>query len=462
MQHSAGHPQGELTTLTAKQPGSYLAIRMTRPEWPFAIVSFFAEASEMRTWTGVYRKAWSLEGYQRMLNTKHAKAIAQFFEADAKNVIPNSVVVAFAAAIPINGTSVSSVAFVPQVRLVRPGEGSEPGALTLEAGELTVNIHPECMKQLPDEQPDTREERLAPYRSAFVIDGQHRLEGGNIATMPVYLPVTAFVGLSAEEQAFHFIVINGKAKKVSKTDIDAVIPKEIYQTLQQRLLSANMPGAKADIVWALDHAPDSPFRGLIDWPNNKTGQHLFSKGGIDRVVDEAEAVPDHVKDLFEDNTSSLLMAIWAGIRAHLEPLWTSDSYAPEPGETFDNQLVEKAGAVLPALQKVINQALVTGAIIIDSEIEKDPEKNLPKAVQKYIKRLPLSIFYCRWKVKSITNDVRIGELKDQLLMAISTGKVNYDKSDWFDKPESREAAAALRTAARIQKLKSKKKRRKRN
>src|SRR5690606_5076436 len=115
--------------------------------------------------------------------------------------------------------------------------------------------------------------------------GQHRIEGGNAASIQAFLPVTAFLGISKEEQAFHFIVINSRARKVAKHDIDAVIPKAIYEHLQKRLVDAGITETLADIVYGLDNDSTSPFERQIAWGNNPEG--TIGKGGIDNLIKES-------------------------------------------------------------------------------------------------------------------------------------------------------------------------------
>jgi DGQHR domain-containing protein len=407
---------------------------------------FYAEAGDLSTWCGVYRKEISQQGYQRILKPEHANQIRKFL-ANEENVIPNSVVIAFNDRLEIGGATEEGASFEVHNQF-HPinADGDADENTVISHGILTVRVHERVLTPSSSDNDVT----LSDFRSAYVIDGQHRIDGGNKAGGNVYLPVTGFLGVSREDQAFHFIVINRKARKVSKHDIDAVIPKKIYDGLQRRLVDAGIVSTDADIVFGLDNLDDSPFKGLIIWANNTANTAVVSKGAIDNMIKEVRRFPDDEIDFFSDDEISLITTIWRGIYRHLKPIWDKDRYEKSPGETYNNQLILKAAGVFPAIQRMIVGAFEQGAIA-----PKENAKAFEDAVYEYVRTIPLELFYCRWLKKSITNDASISELAILLTKAKRTKKVPYnDPKGWFEPPESLETAAEKKKVERAQKKKS--------
>jgi DGQHR domain-containing protein len=435
----------------------YPCIAVRKKEWKFTMLAFYIEAGELQRWCGVYRKAITQEGYQRTLKKEHYGGIKKFLDADeSNNVIPNSIVIAFNDALLIDGETApgavfnESASYTPIVGTT--GESDEETILS--QGELRVRVHPECMRVTHDDDDAALEERLSEYRSAYVIDGQHRMAGGNASSTKVYYPVTAFLGIDKEDQAFHYIVINSKAKKVSKHDIDAVIPKEIYENLQSRLSAAGIYTTVADVVWALDNDSDSPFVKQIRWANNADPTAPFKKGGIDNLYQRARQLPPDILEKYESDVA-LLKAAWAGIKGALGPIWSSgETYIKNEGESYENQFHVKSAAVLPALQEAFNTAVQTSAIDTSGDIS---TAEFSERVRKYFSKFPEELFYCRWIKTSLTNEDSIRALANKIVSSCRTQKVPYEDKDWFAPPQSRESVAAQRMVEREQRRQAKKK-----
>jgi DNA sulfur modification protein DndB len=107
----------------------------------------------------------------------------------------------------------------------------------------------------------------ADYRSAWVIDGQHRLVGlaGTKQVDDALLPVVAFAGLDSSTQARMFVDINSKQVKVQKNLLE-----EIF----------------ADLLWGSDDANDrlaALAAKTVAFLNSTRGSPLFRqvKGGSD-------------------------------------------------------------------------------------------------------------------------------------------------------------------------------------
>jgi DGQHR domain-containing protein len=425
---------------------NYPCVVLAKPKlWNFRLVQFYAEASDLKRWCGVYRKEVNQKGYQRILKKPHFEQIKKYLN-NPKNVIPNSVVIAFNDELDIDG-EVGAGAFLQEIQAEHPvnPEGQIDDETEVALGRIQVRVHPEC-----DTDEAVDEVKVSDKRSAYIIDGQHRISGGSASSEDTYFPVTAFVGGTKEDQAFHFIVINRKAQKVSKHDIDAVIPKSIYESLQERLANASINNSDADIVYALDNLDDSPFKGKILWANNADKNAPINKGAIDKLIVASRRLPQEVLDAFGEDTYEIIRAIWSGVNKHLGSLWTSKEFEKSETEHYDNQFLRKAVGVIPAIQLAINRIAEVGTINADGE---DPKTQLEDTVYKWIKNVPLEFFYCKWEPTSITNDKRINELRENIVKAARKKAVPYglEGSGWFLPPESKEVALARTAAEKKQK-----------
>lgn len=105
--------------------------------------------------------------------------------------------------------------------------------------------------------------RLTPsYKSAWIIDGQHRLfayAGHSLAARSL-VAVLAFEGLPPSEQARLFIDINAEQKKVKQS-----LLQELYAELNwdSEDPEERVRAVLSKTIQALDVCPDSPFRGRI-------------------------------------------------------------------------------------------------------------------------------------------------------------------------------------------------------
>ena len=428
---------------------SYPCIILQKSAWEFKIVQFYAEASDLKRWCGVYRKHVSQKGYQRILKRPHYEKIKKYLD-DEQNVIPNSIVIAFNDALEIDGKTMSG-ASLSDFELEHPCDptGSEDTDTEYGVGRLNVMVHHAC-----DTSEELDEIKVSEVRSAYIIDGQHRIAGGNASVQDVYFPVTAFLRVTREDQAFHFIVINRQAQKVSTHDIDAVIPKAIFEKLQDRLLRAGLTRSDADVVYALDNLEESPFFRKIRWANNPNKDAPIQKGAIDKLITSTKQLPEDLKDAFGGGLPEIICAIWRGVNHHVSDLWESQLYEKGPSEHYQNQFLKKVVAVIPAIQQALNKLAEVGTINADGD---DPKQHLEDTVYAWIKKIPLELFYCRWIPTSITNDRRIAELSDNLVKAARKKKVPYGESgnNWFDSPESVETIKAKKEGEKKAKVEAK-------
>lgn len=106
------------------------------------------------------------------------------------------------------------------------------------------------------------------YKSAYIIDGQHRLYGfsGSERAEKTTIPVIAFENLPAEAQAELFVDINSKQKKVSKNLLDELAADTKWGS---ELWSERLQALVARTFITLRDDPSSPFFGRISTGESK-------------------------------------------------------------------------------------------------------------------------------------------------------------------------------------------------
>ncbi|HVT86402.1 MAG TPA: DGQHR domain-containing protein [Chitinophagaceae bacterium] len=173
----------------------------------FELVLFSCEAKRLRKLVEINRRDSDEDkGYQRFLSGSRVNAIKKFVENN--NPLPSAILITF-----------------------------DKWRLNSKENIITV----------PNKK-----------NIGWVIDGQHRLEGANEASINISLPVIAFLGLSQEDQIKQFVVINKEAKGV---------PTSLYLDLLPHLPNkkpADLAKERsADLGNQLKRDEDSPFFGRI-------------------------------------------------------------------------------------------------------------------------------------------------------------------------------------------------------
>lgn len=166
------------------------------------------------------------KGYQRLLNEKRAKKIAEYYNEG--NLIPGSVI----------------LSAQPEAKL----------SYSPDEGQIT----------------------FLPIPGAFlVIDGQHRLYGAHEAAVSVHIPVCVFEGLDREEEVRYFLDVNGNQIGVPRTlqleIVKFTVPAESDEALRVRLFQelntnpesplCNKMSPSKSVVGKLSHVP---FKSAID------------------------------------------------------------------------------------------------------------------------------------------------------------------------------------------------------
>ncbi len=118
-----------------------------------------------------------------------------------------------------------------------------------------------------------------PYRSCWIIDGQHRLYGivrtredKEILRREVKLPILAFGGMKQDKMADMFLDINDKQKRISSD-----LKFDLYAEYKE----ATIKGTQAQIVKDLDKMTygDSPLVGRISYPSQKEPRKKIGRYG---------------------------------------------------------------------------------------------------------------------------------------------------------------------------------------
>ena len=168
-------------------------------------------------------KAADINTYQRMIKRTRLKKIREYITH--KGVFPTNIVIS------LEG---KKVALFEQGKQPDGAEGARYGTLHLRPA----------------------------YRSAWIIDGQHRLFGysGHEYASSSYLSVLAFVNLPATQQAQLFIDINHEQKSVNRSLLQELFA-ELNWDAEDEDKRAGAILSKA--IQGLSEAPDSPFYGKV-------------------------------------------------------------------------------------------------------------------------------------------------------------------------------------------------------
>lgn len=204
-------------------------------------------------------------GYQRHLNESRARSIAEYL--DSGNIIPGAIILSAQ-----EGTSVKF--------------DHKNGKLELE------------LKQ----------------SSLFVIDGQHRLYGSQMANSDVMLPVCIFNGLDQRAEVQYFIDINSTQKGVPKT-----LRIELMKFLTEE---DSLDTIRSRLFKDLGESPDSP---LFD----RTSATASARGKV-TLVPFKEALDPHLEgevlsQFSFDDKKKLIINYLSAVKGVLEDIEESDS-----------------------------------------------------------------------------------------------------------------------------------------
>jgi len=290
----------------------YYSWRISQRNNPDAIkmVAFVANTKDISMWAGIRRVGEHQDGIQRILKPARVKAIKKFFNADPRNTIPNSVILAFS-----------------------------PGAVKFqEIDDSCIKDYPESLTNLSNNRTEIgilsfsfEEDAEEHERLALIVDGQHRLAGMTETDEDLPIIVVALIDATNDEQAFQFVVVNNKARSVKTDNVKAIISDiQDENEFQERLANAGVNyGDTPIILREVDNRDDSPFKCLLNWPLNpdleellRTGLPIVNLTAIEvclRYIRNQIPEVDYEND--EDTILELFLAIWRVVAEKYRDLW---------------------------------------------------------------------------------------------------------------------------------------------
>lgn len=338
------------------------------------LAMFTAPAGEVANWADVDRLGpTNPQGPQREPKKSRIASIRRFFQLDPDNTIPTAIVVG------LRGVTFEGVGAVRKVRFQTQDGLPHPG---------------------------------------LIIDGQHRMRGLEAVGPGTIVPIVAVIEASDLEMAFQFLVINNKSAKVPPDHIRALALNYEDERLEERLKSARLAlNVNLASVGVLDEDPDSPFRGMVAWPNNPENQRVVAPAAIEAMASEAKSLGfGELEDL--DSLNAFLIAMWSVVRAEWPELWVANSkLLTKVGLTCVTKFVSdtfKSWARNPRLRDLVDPG--------------DPEK-VEQVTRDVLATLDPQFFEAQWA--STSYDTRAGrDLVSNDLVTLSFNKSNGEP--WYN------------------------------
>ncbi len=338
------------------------------------LAMFTAPAGEVANWADVDRLGpTNPQGPQREPKKSRIASIRRFFQLDPDNTIPTAIVVG------LRGVTFDGVGAVRKVRFQTQDGLPHPG---------------------------------------LIIDGQHRMRGLEAVGPGTIVPIVAVIEASDLEMAFQFLVINNKSAKVPPDHIRALALNYEDERLEERLKSARLAlNVNLASVGVLDEDPDSPFRGMVAWPNNPENQRVVAPAAIEAMASEAKSLGfGELEDL--DSLNAFLIAMWSVVRAEWPELWVANS-----------KLLTKVG--LTCVTKFVSDTFKSWARnprLRDLDDPGDPEK-VEQVTRDVLATLDPQFFEAQWA--STSYDTRAGrDLVSNDLVTLSFNKSNGEP--WYN------------------------------
>ena len=276
---------------------------------------FYAKVSEILQWAAIQRLSKDDPvAVQRDPKRTRILGIKRFLEREPKNTIPTAVV------LTLDNIVINAI---PNL------EGQDENEILANSGLMFLQIN------LPDGASDFD-------KPGLVIDGQHRLKGIEAYDPQTYVNIVALLDADVDEKAFQFLVINNKVAKVSADHIRA-LNLNYTSALTDRLKDARLSiNDNVGSVGVMDTDPESPFQGLIKWPNNVSyeGDKAKNEGYV--IPAAIEASIGYIKSLgigdLDDNDSvdEFFITIWRKISEEWKPIFNNMK---------GNKLLDKVGIV---------------------------------------------------------------------------------------------------------------------
>ena len=346
---------------------------------------FHASAVDIASWADVERLSTTNKtGAQRPLRELKVAKVAKFLSAGVKNTIPTAVVIAI---------DTKSANF----------QASEDAG----CGQLTLTLEQGGKKP------------------GLIIDGQHRVFGALKFSSDMHLNVIGLLGGDDSERAFQFVVINNSATRVSKDHIKALNLQYDPGKLNKRLVasagvSMGVSEDKYDDLALLDSS--APFKGLIDWPTNKSGFIAANalEGALAETKDRAHLLG------IEDFETDVFLQIWGKIHALRKVLWTPPPKGSS-GDQGESRLLMKVS--IYALTVFILDSMVAKLRTADDPVDFTDVDTLDALVERIVSRIPSQFWTTEWK--SMELDTASGRKIVLDALGVIDSNVRYGRT-WYD------------------------------
>ncbi|MEW9525965.1 DGQHR domain-containing protein [Agrobacterium radiobacter] len=338
------------------------------------LAMFQAPAAHVDAWTDVDRLSPTNKlGPQREPKKSRISSIKKFFADDPENTIPTAIVVG------LRGVTVEDHGNVSRIQFETVDGQPKPG---------------------------------------LVIDGQHRLRGLQAAGDNTLVPIVAILEATDLEMAFQFLVINNKSAKVPPDHIRALALNYSQDQLEDRLRTARLSqNPNLGSVGVLDEDDESPFRGIVDWPNNPPEARIVAPSAVESMASEVRSLGfGELEDL--DSVNTFLIAMWSVIKEEWPGLFAKDS-----------KLMSKVGLI--CLTQFVCSTMKTWARNphLRSQVDPgDPDK-VKSVTRDILNTLDPRFFEADWA--STSYDTRAG--RDQIMSDLEALSFNVSGSEpWYD------------------------------
>jgi DGQHR domain-containing protein len=357
---------------------------------------FHAPASQILMWAAINRLSRDdPTAIQRDPKKSRISAIKRFFLTEPRNTVPTSVILTLDNCEIQEATSVAIDA------------RSYP---TKDLIKLTVTVS---------------EGASEADKPGLVIDGQHRLKGIAEYGDDTHVNVVVLLNADADEKAFQFLVINNKASKVSPDHIRA-LNVNYSNALPARLLTARLAVSEnVSSVHIADSDSDSPFKGLIKWPNNWVYKEAEPKKTGFIAPSAIEAAISHIKskriaDLDDDETvDDFFLSMWSEVKLKWGDLFSQRS------DANPTKLLEKASII--TLTEFLLGQLISISRSKHSRFSLSDMSKVRENTRDLLSNLDPVFWVVNWK--SASYDTRAG--RDLLVEAIERMHGNVaDGRDW--------------------------------
>lgn len=335
---------------------------------------FQAPAGEVDAWTDVDRLGPDNKlGPQREPKKSRISSIKRFFADDPNNTIPTAIVVGLKGVVVGGQGKTSKLKFEAVVDQPKPG---------------------------------------------LIIDGQHRLRGLQAVSNDTLVPIVAILEATDLEMAFQFLVINNKSAKVPPDHIRALALNYSQEQLETRLRTARLSqNPNLGSVGVLDEDDESPFRGIVDWPNNPADARIVAPSAVESMAAEVRSLGfGELEDL--DSVNAFLIAMWSVIKEEWPTLFVKGS-----------KLMSKVGLI--CITQFVCTTMKTWARNphLRTQVDPgDPEK-VKNVTRDVLNTLSPRFFEADWA--STSYDTRAG--RDQIMNDLEALSFNVSNSEpWYE------------------------------